>query len=330
MMALLRSPHFRFQVDGAEIDRASDRGARRRDGRAALSRRPRSAARARPTRWTGAERPAAQAALGMRARTLAPLLESRPMVDQVELLRSVPRRPRPRARRSPPPRPRRRWCSALDGLIAAYRASRSVRDGHGHRAVRRHPPLAWHADVRARDHAQAASASSTRKRRASPTSTMCRSSGWSKASGPSGQRRNVFYPRRSSPQLEPSRPERIAVNEERDHVRVGARGVSRSDRPRRRADAAVDLRARIRSRGRAVVVSRRRAVVRPANGARRRRRRRARVRVRSARRRSARDRIARGRRRAPPSGERDPPRDSRARPASGCCRASASAGSSAT
>ena len=37
---------------------------------------------------------------------------------------------------------------------------------------------------------------------------------------PERQRRNVFYPRSLVAQLEPSRPERVALDEERDHVRA--------------------------------------------------------------------------------------------------------------
>ena len=183
-----------------------DRGARRRrwpssDISAASIACARSAETLDRSRTSGRAAPRSAAAT-----TLAPLLESRPMVDQVELLRAFLDAPRSRASTIAAAAPARPWCIALDGLIAAYRRHDPVRDRHRHRAVRRDPPLARHADVRGRDRPAAASASSTRKRRGSPIWTTCRSWGWSKASGPSASAATCSIRDRSSPQLEPSRP----------------------------------------------------------------------------------------------------------------------------
>ena len=253
MMALLRSPHFRFQIDGADVDRASiaaldvamaeqrylggldrlralvDTLDRRRTARRAA---PRSAS---PT-------------------TLAPLLESRPMVDQVELLRVVPRGPRSRARRSPPPRPRRRWCTALDGLIAAYRrhdpsATGTVTELSA--AIRRWLGTQTFEIATTRGGVRILDAQSARFADLDDVQILGLVEG--------------EWPERPAPQrVLPAiarRPARAVaagahrVDEERDHVRVGARGVPRPDRPGRRADAAVDVCARIRIRRRALVVS---------------------------------------------------------------------------
>ena len=154
--------------------------------------------------------------------TLAPLLESRPIVDQVELLRAVPRPARSRSSTSAAAASARRVMIALDGLAAAYPAARSLGHRHGHRAsaaIRR-----WlGSQTFATAPAAAASASSMRRRRALRIWTMCRSWAWWKASGPSARAATFSTRARLIAQLEPSRPERVAINEERDQVRRRAR-----------------------------------------------------------------------------------------------------------
>ena len=118
LMALLRSPHFRFEIDGAEIERASvaavDVAMADERYLGGLDR-----LRALVGTWTGAERPAGRAALDA-AIELSPLSESRPMVDQVEALRAfLDRHDRPHDDRRR--RARSAVVTALDGLIAAYR-----------------------------------------------------------------------------------------------------------------------------------------------------------------------------------------------------------------
>ncbi|HEX6164049.1 MAG TPA: hypothetical protein VFZ31_11820, partial [Vicinamibacterales bacterium] len=81
MTALLKSPHFRFSVDGVDIDRASvsalDVAMAEQRYLGGLER-----LRALAPALTGAAGPAASAAVAV-ANALAPLLEPRPMVDQV-------------------------------------------------------------------------------------------------------------------------------------------------------------------------------------------------------------------------------------------------------
>ena len=148
MMALLRSPHFRFQADGADVDRASmaalDIAMAEQRYLGGLDR-----LRALVDTWTGAERPAARAALGI-ATMLAPLAGARPMIDQVSLLQSFleahDREHDDRRRRA-----RRAVGTGTRGAHRCIWAPRSVSDGHGHRAISGDPPLDWLADVRDRD-----------------------------------------------------------------------------------------------------------------------------------------------------------------------------------
>ena len=85
LMALLRQPHFRFDSHGGDLDRAA---VSRLDQCLAAQRYLGGLDRltALTATLTGDERRAADVALSI-ANELAPLLESRPLVDQVDLLR---------------------------------------------------------------------------------------------------------------------------------------------------------------------------------------------------------------------------------------------------
>jgi RecB family exonuclease len=215
LMALLRSPHFRFEADGVEVDRqsmakldaamAEQRYLGSIDRLAALSQ-----------HWTGAERPAAQAALAA-ATALAPLIETRPIVDQVVLLRDfLDRHDRDHNERRR--RVRAAVTNALDGLASAYR---------------RHDPSATgtvtelSAAIRRWLGSQTfAAAAGTAGLRILDTQAArfadlddVQIMGLVEGEWPERPRRNVFYPRALIAQLEPSRPERVTLNDERDQVR---------------------------------------------------------------------------------------------------------------
>ena len=214
-VALLRSPHFRFEVDGVDVDRASIASldaamAEQRylgglDRLAVLTQ-----------TWTGAERPAAQAALAAAA-SLAPLLESRPIVDQVELLRAfLERHDRDHSERRR--RVRRAVMNALDGLATANRrhdpsAAATVTELSA--AIRRWLGSQTFAAAAGSGGLRILDAQAARFADLDEVQIM----GLVEGEWPERPRRNVFYPRALLARLEPSRPERVTVNDERDQVR---------------------------------------------------------------------------------------------------------------
>jgi len=215
MMALLKSPHFRFDTDGAEIDRASiaalDLAMAEQRYLGGIDR-----LRSLGETWTGSERPAAQAVIRA-ASDLAPLLEPRPMVDQVEVLRAFldarNREHDDRRRRA-----RSAVVLALDGLIAAYRrhdpsATGTVTELSA--AIRRWLGTQTFALDTSPGGIRILDAQSARFADLDDVQIL----GLVEGEWPERQRRNVFYPRSLVAQLEPARPQRIALNEERDHVR---------------------------------------------------------------------------------------------------------------
>ena len=215
MMALLKSPHFTFAIDGAEIDRASvaalDAAMAEQRYLGGLDR-----LRALGETWTGPERPAAQAAIHA-ATTLAPLIESRPMVDQVALLRGFldthDREHDDRRRRA-----RSAVALALDGLIAAYRRHDPAAAGtvtELSAAIRRWLGTQTFELATTPGGIRILDAQSARFADLDDVQIL----GLVEGEWPERQRRNVFYPRSLVAQLEPSRPERVALDEERDHVR---------------------------------------------------------------------------------------------------------------
>ena len=157
------------------------RGGPRRDRRTRRHAGRRSDTSAASIAWRRSPRPAAAprgrpfAPRSARRALLAPLAESRPLVDHVERAAGVSRSPRSAAARQRPARPRsRRRDAGAVGSRRGLSAPRSRRLRHGHRPVGRRPPLARRPDLCACAPARAACRSSTRSRRASPTSTMCR------------------------------------------------------------------------------------------------------------------------------------------------------------
>jgi RecB family exonuclease len=216
LMALLKSPHFRFEAAGGEIERASVAAL---DVAMAEQRylggidRLRSLAET----WTGAAAAAAKAAVSA-ANALAPLTESRPMVDQVDLLRAFldahDRHHDDRRRRA-----RSAVALALDGLITAYRRHDPAAAGtvtELSAAIRRWLGTQTFELATTPGGIRILDAQSARFAELEDVQVL----GLVEGEWPERQRRNVFYPRALVAQLEPSRPERITLNEERDHVRA--------------------------------------------------------------------------------------------------------------
>ena len=231
LMALLKSPHFRFSIDDEDVDRASvaalDVAMAEQRYLGGLDR-----LRALAGTWTAAAAKAAKAAIDA-ANALAPLLEPRPMVDQVELLRAfLETHDRPSTSLGTTPslskgRPhddrRRRARSAvalaLEGLIAAYRrhdpsAAGTVTELSA--AIRRWLGTQTFEIATTPGGIRILDAQSARFAELEDVQIL----GLVEGEWPERARRNVFYPRSLVAQLEPSRPERITLDEERDHVRA--------------------------------------------------------------------------------------------------------------
>jgi RecB family exonuclease len=252
MIALLRSPHFRFESDAAEVSRASiaalDRAMAEQRYLGGLDR-----LRQLPGLLTDAGRPAASAALHI-ATWLAPLADARPMVDHVELLQSFldahdrEQDDRPSIVLGATPslspldsalddpelvegskgrrrRARAAVVTALGGLIAAYRRHDPSATGtitELAAAVRRWIGSQTFDIATARGGIRILDAQSARFADLEDVQIL----GLVEGEWPERQRRNVFYPRSLVAELEPSRPERVAIDEERDHVR-GVRAAFR-------------------------------------------------------------------------------------------------------
>lgn len=215
LMALLRSPHFRFECDGVEVDRGSIAAL---DAAMAEQRYLGGIDRltALAQGWQGQERPAAQAALGI-ATALAPLIETRPLVDQVALLRVfLDRHDRDHHERRR--RVRAAVINALDGLASAYRRHDPASAGtvtELSAAIRRWIGAQTFALTGESRGVRILDAAAARFADLDDVQIM----GLVEGEWPERPRRNVFYPRALITQLEPARPERIALNEERDQVR---------------------------------------------------------------------------------------------------------------
>ena len=216
LMALLQSPHFRFSLDGVTVDRAAvaalDVAMAEQRYLGGVDR-----LRALADTWTGAAAPAAKAAAAAATR-LAPLLEPRPMVDQVELLRAfldahdLDHDDRRRRARSA-------VALALEGVIDAYRRHDPAAAGtvtELSAAVRRWLGTQTFEVATTPGGIRILDAQSARFADLEDVQVL----GLVEGEWPERARRNVFYPRSLVGQLEPSRPERIAVDEERDHVRA--------------------------------------------------------------------------------------------------------------
>ena len=215
LMALLRSPHFRFETTGEELSRAA---VSRLDQCLAAHRYLGGLDRltALTATLTGTERQAADAALAM-VSELAPLLDSRPLIDHVDLLqRFLDRHDRPHQDR------RRRVRSAvmitLEALAAAYRrhdpaAAGTIVELTG--AVRRWIGVQTFATDSSPGGIRIVDAQAARFAEFDDVQVM----GLVEGEWPERPRRNIFYPRALIAQLEPSRPERVDLNQERDQVR---------------------------------------------------------------------------------------------------------------
>jgi RecB family exonuclease len=217
LMALLRSPHFQFAIDRSSLSQLDAAMAAHRY----LGGLGRLAAFAGNTGST--ERVAAAAALAI-ATELAPLIESRPLADQAQLLRDFLERHN-RDHHDRRRRAKAAVMATLDGIIDALRrqdpdAEGTVTELSG--AVRRWlGGQTFAADARSGG-LRILDAQAARFAELDDVQIM----GLVEGEWPERPRRNVFYPRALIAQLEPSRPERIDLNAERDQIRA-ARAVFR-------------------------------------------------------------------------------------------------------
>lgn len=181
--------------------------------------------------WTGLERPAAEAALSI-AETLLPLAQSRPMVDQVRLLaeflfahdREHDERPSTLlgAPLSLSKGRRRRARAAVESVLAGMAHSYQRHDPATvgtvvelSATIRRWLGSQTFANETGDRGVRVLDAQAARFADLDDVQIM----GLVEGEWPERARRNVFYPRSLIAQLEPSRPERIALHEEREQVR---------------------------------------------------------------------------------------------------------------
>ena len=232
VMALLRSPHFRFEIGGAPLDRSS---LSLLDAAMAAQRYLGGIERlaALVESLTGTERALASAALSI-ASALAPLLDVRPLADQVDLLRQfLERHDRPFDSRPSfderslgadgPHQERRRRARAavllaLESMATAFRrhdpdAAGTVAELSG--ALRRWLGAQTFAVDALRGGVRILDGQAARFAELDDVQIM----GLVEGEWPERPRRNIFYPRALIAELEPSRPERVDLNAERDHVR---------------------------------------------------------------------------------------------------------------
>ncbi len=217
LVALLRSPHFRFESDGAELSleaiAALDITLAERRYLGGFNRLASLAEAGSPE-----AQPAFAAALAA-ASLLAPLADSRPLVDHVDLLRRfLDRHDRPQAQNQRRERVRRAVMLALAGLGEAYRrhdpgASGSVTELSA--VVRRWLGAQTFALRTGEGGLQILDAQTARFADFDDVQVM----GLVEGEWPERPRRNIFYPQALLAQLEPARPDRVAVHQERDLVR---------------------------------------------------------------------------------------------------------------
>ena len=217
LVALLRSPHFRFTVDEIAIDREAIAALD-----AALADQRYLGGLERLSSLTeagrGPARPAFRAALAV-ATMLAPLSEARPLVEQVDLLRAfLDRHDRPQPGNDRRDRVRAAVMLALAGLGEAYRrhdpgASGTVTDLSA--SVRRWLGAQTFALRTGDGGLQIIDAQSARFADFDDLQVM----GLVEGEWPERPRRNIFYPQSLLAHLEPTRPDRVAIHQERDLVR---------------------------------------------------------------------------------------------------------------
>jgi RecB family exonuclease len=211
LMALMRSPHFQFGVDRSSVSRLDAAMAQQRY----LGGLDRLAAFA--DSLPGEERAAAATALAI-ARELAPLIETRPLADQSDLLRrflDTHDRPHQDRRR----RARAAVRAAIDGLAASYRrhdpdATGTVSELSG--AIRR-----WiGGQTFAVEPGQPGLRMIDRQAARFAELDDVQIVGLIEGEWPERPRRNIFYPRTLLAQLEPARTEHVDLHAEREHVRA--------------------------------------------------------------------------------------------------------------
>ncbi len=217
LVALLRSPHFRFETDGAEVARDSIAaldvtlaGQRYLGGLDRLVLLAEACA--------ASAQPAYRAALAA-ATLLAPLADPHPLVEQVDLLRAfLDRHDRAQPANERRDRVRAAVLLALSGLGDGYRrydpgVSGTVTDVSA--AVRRWLGSQTFALRTGEGGLQIVDAQSARFADFDDLQVM----GLVEGEWPERPRRNIFYPQSLLAQLEPTRPDRVAVHQERDLVR---------------------------------------------------------------------------------------------------------------
>ena len=222
LMALLRSPHFQFDVDRSSVSLLDAAMAQQRylGGLDRLS--------AFAESLSGQARAAAGAALAV-ARELAPLTEARPLADQAHLLRSFleryDREHQERRRRA-----RAAVWASIDAITVSYRrhhpdATGTVTELSG--AIRRWIGSQTFAVASAglpADQSSEAPGAGVRLLDAHAARFAdlddVQIAGLVEGEWPERPRRNIFYPRALLAQLEPAPPERIDLTAEREQVRA--------------------------------------------------------------------------------------------------------------
>jgi len=217
LTALLRSPHFRFETDGTEVSRASLAAldvtlAEQRY----LGGLDRLASLAEACSGTAQ---AAFAATRAAASLLAPLADSRPLAEHVDVLRAfLDRHDRAQPGNERRARVRSAVMLALAGLGEAYRrhdpgASGTVTDLSA--VIRRWLGAQTFALRTGEGGLQILDAQSARFADFDDVQVM----GLVEGEWPERPRRNIFYPQALLAHLEPARPDRVAIHQERDLVR---------------------------------------------------------------------------------------------------------------
>ncbi len=236
LTALLRSPHFRFEADGAEVSPASVAAAGRalaevrylggldRLRTLAAAWASADADPSRETRDRRAALPALKAAVDAASR-LEPLADPRPLIDQlgrlVAFLADHDRPPgTPATEADRRERVRSAVMGALTGLSDAYRrhdpgAMGTVLDLTP--AIRRWLGTQTFAARTGAPGLQIVDVPSARFGQFDDVQVM----GLVEGEWPERPRRNIFYPPSLLAPLEPGRPEQVEVNRERDQLRAG-------------------------------------------------------------------------------------------------------------
>lgn len=217
LVALLRSPHFRFAAGDGDVTRdaiaALDVTLAEQRYLGGLER---LAALADACR--GPAQPAFAAALAAGSR-LSPLADAHPLVEHVDRLRDfLERHDRPQPGNDRRARVRAAVMLALSGLGEAYRrhdpgASGTVTDLSA--AVRRWLGAQTFALRTGEGGLQIVDRQSARFADFDDVQVM----GLVEGEWPERPRRNIFYPQSLLAQLEPARPDRVALHQERDLVR---------------------------------------------------------------------------------------------------------------